>query len=50
MGYYTGSTFVCEYTVLRSGKKVKKGKIGLQKSSFWAKSAKNDPNPENQAP
>jgi hypothetical protein len=46
----TGSGSRREYTVSQNAKKAKKGKIGLQKSSFWAKSAKNDPNPENQAP
>jgi hypothetical protein len=46
MGYYTGSTSPREYTVLRSGKKEKNGKIGVEKWSKLTKRVKNRPKSE----
>jgi hypothetical protein len=49
MGVSTGSGSRREYTVFGTSKMVKNGKMDPKKSSFWAKSAKNDPNPEKSA-
>jgi hypothetical protein len=50
MGSYTGSHLACEYTVSRSRKKAKKGKIGVKKGPKLPKWVKKGPKTEKDPP